>query len=122
MGQKSRELYPIGTNLYDGLLFNRNCTVDRQTDEVIQGNMVVSDIIPVSTDYQYTRSYRLYGVFNYDENHDYLGYQAGINNLSSSVISPLIAGTKYIRTIIHPAYINSNGYVIATGCWLKRTA
>ena len=120
MQSGNKELYPIGTDVYDGVLFTTNADVNAQ-GEVISGGYAVSDFIPVNTAYEYTRSYRLYTVYNYDEHYTYLGKQNGVNDLSSSVISALIAGTKYIRTRIHPVYIK-NGYVSQTNCWLKRTA
>lgn len=120
---KASELYPIGTNLYDGLLFQGGTAIDTNTGDVIQhSTQAASDFIEVSELYEYTRSYRLYGVFNYDANHNYLGYQSGVNNLGQSVISAFIPGTKYIRTIVLNGYLNDSGYIGNNNCWLKRTA
>ena len=121
MQESESELYPVGTDLYAGLEFQKNASVDRQTGEVVSGENAVSDYIEVSMQYEYTRSYRLYGVYNYDENHNLLGYQAGANDLNTSVILPFITGTKYIRTEVHTAYVTGN-YITQDRCWLKRTA
>lgn len=117
------ELYPVGTNVYDGVLFTTNASIDTQTGELITGGFGVSDYIEVRTAYEYTRSYRLYGVYCYDASHAYLGYLTRVNNLGESVIPSFWAGTRYIRTAVHNAYVNSQSHMIGQlGCWLKRTA
>lgn len=122
MGQKSNELYPVGTNVYSGVVFQVG-SLDRESGEIIDGDYAVSDFIPVSTDYQYTRSYRLYRVANYDASYNYLGYQNGVNDLGASVISAFLSGTKYIRVVVLKSYMNqSTGLIVQNGCWLKRTA
>lgn len=115
-------LYPVGTNVYDGLLFQKNVTVDRTTGEVTSGDMAVSDFIQVSEAFEYTRSYRLYYVYNYDAQKNYLGYQNGVNNLGTSVINSFIQGTKFIRTMVHPNYVSADGLIYQDGCELVRTA
>ena len=115
-------LYPVGTNVYDGLLFQKNVTVDRTTGKVTSGDMAVSDFIQVSEAFEYTRSYRLYYVYNYDAQKNYLGYQNGVNNLDTSVINSFIQGTKFIRTMVHPIYVSADGLIGQDGCKLVRTA
>lgn len=119
----SSELYPIGYNLYTNKIFSKNANIDLATGEVISGPYAVSPFLEVNTSYEYTRSYRLYGIFCYDENYNYLGRQPGVNDLNPSVLNPFITGTKYIRTIVLNAYVNNNSLlVMQDGCWLKRTA
>ena len=123
MMQSGKELYPVGTNLYDGALFDKGY-IDGKTGELVEDDSyyAVSGYIQVSTAYEYTRSYRLYGVFNYDANHNFLGYQGGVNNLGTSVINAFIPGTKYIRTEVHIAYLAKDGTIGNKACRLIRTA
>lgn len=118
------ELYPVGTNVYDGVTFQKGYIFDTETGEAqtTTNANALSGYIPVSELYQYTRSYRLYKVGNYDENYNYLGYQDGVSDTNTSVISSFVSGTKYIRTIINKSYVNDNGLVSQSACWLKRTA
>lgn len=116
-------LYPINENLYDGMVFLKDKTINNQTGEVQSGDYGVSDFIEVCELYEYTRSYRLYSVYCYDKNYNYLGVQSGVNDLNTSVINKFITGTKYIRTLVHTIYVNSTtGLIGQGGCWLKRTA
>lgn len=110
MGQKS-ELYPIGTNLYQGLLFPYSNKVYNNRGELVDNSSTVSceDYLEVDNTYTYEKSYRIYGLVMYDSQYNVIGFWSQ-NSLSVATI-PIVQGTKYIRVSIHEAYINSSGYI-----------
>ena len=56
MQSADAELYPVGTNIYDGIIFSQN-NIDRTTGELVQNStLAASDFLKVSTEYEYTRS------------------------------------------------------------------
>lgn len=113
-GALSGELYSIwtdiigrylGRNMNNGYgLFTPNSTISNTTGEVIAGaNAVCEAYLPVDESYTYIKSgYRIYGIWCYDENKNYLGNAGQMNNLTYGQILPkFIPGTKYIRTATH---------------------
>ena len=110
MGQKS-ELYPVGTNLYQGLLFPYLNKVYNNKGELVDYNSIVSceDYLEVDDTYTYEKSYRIYGLVMYDSQYNVIGFWSQ-NSLSVTTI-PIAQGTKYIRVSILGSYINSSGYI-----------
>lgn len=95
----------LGRNMKNGLgLFTPDSTISNTTGEVIAGgNAVCEAYLPVDESYTYIKSgYRIYGIWCYDENKNYLGNAGQMNNLTYGQILPkFIPGTKYIRTATH---------------------
>ena len=95
----------LGRNMSNGYgLFTPDSIISNTTGEVIAGgNAVCEAYLPVDESYTYIKSaYRIYGIWCYDENKNYLGNVGQMNNLTYGKILPkFIPGTKYIRVATH---------------------
>lgn len=95
----------LGRNMSNGNgLFTPDSTISSTTGEVVAGaNAVCEAYLPVDESYTYIKSgYRIYGVWCYDENKNYLGNAGVLNNLTYGLRLPkFIPGTKYIRVATH---------------------
>jgi hypothetical protein len=95
----------LGRNMSNGYgLFTPDSTISSTTGEVISGsNAVCEAYLPVDESYTYIKSsYRIYGIWCYDENKNYLGNAGQMNNLTYGLRLPkFIPGTKYIRVATH---------------------
>lgn len=95
----------LGRNMSNGQgLFTPNSTISSTTGEVIAGdNAVCEAYLPVDESYSYIKSgSRIYGIWCYDENKNYLGNAGQMNNLTYGRPLPkFIPGTRYIRVATH---------------------
>lgn len=100
----------LGRNMSNGYgLFTPDSTISNTTGEVIAGgNAVCEAYLPVDESYTYIKSgQRIYGIWCYDENKNYLGNAGALNNLTYGRPLPnFIPGTKYIRVATHNATNN----------------
>lgn len=95
----------LGRNMSNGQgLFTPDSTISNTTGEVIAGGNAAGEAyLPVDESYTYIKSgQRIYGVWCYDENKNYLGNAGQMNNLTYGQRLPtFIPGTKYIRVATH---------------------
>lgn len=120
------ELYPLWTDIV-GLYAGRNTTngkalyvtkhtISDITGEVIEsdGNSALYEYLQVRDDYTYCKNaYRLYGIWCYDADKNYIGRaqgDGGYNNTSWRILPQLPQGTHYIRIVTHEL---SNNYYLA---------
>lgn len=111
------DLYPIWTDIV-GLYAGRNTTngkapyvtnhfISDITGEVIEssGNSALYEYLQVSDNYTYCKNnYRLYGIWCYDADKNYIGRAQGdksYNNLNWKILPQLPQGTHYIRIVTH---------------------
>lgn len=109
------ELYGLWTDiigLYLGRdsalrgLFTPNTTISSSTGEVVtsSANATCEAYLLVDESYKYVKGGggRIYGLYCYDENKQYLGNAGQMNNTTNGGILPsFLPGTRYIRTVTH---------------------
>ena len=120
------ELYPLWTDIV-GLYAGRdttngdapyvtNHTISNITGEVIESdaNSALYEYLQVSDSYTYCKNkFRLYGIWCYDADKNYIGRaqgDGGYNNSLWKILPQLPQGTHYIRIVTHQL---SNNYGLA---------
>jgi hypothetical protein len=120
------DLYPLWTDIV-GLYAGRNTTngkapyvrnhvISDVTGEVVENNSnsVLYEYLRVSDNYTYCKNnYRLYGIWCYDADKNYIGRaqgDRGYNNLNWKILPQLPQGTHYIRIVTHQL---DNNYYLA---------
>lgn len=114
MGQKSNELYPIGTDIItkyigrnadDSFVGEKNVDINNRGEFVSGTQYYGSPVyLPISPSYRYEKSgYRLYKLTFYDKDYGFISQNTSnyYNNLTKMEITDIPSNAAYIRFVTH---------------------
>lgn len=113
IGQKSNELYPVGTdivtkyigrNAYGSFIGENNVSINSQ-GEFVSGAYYGSPVyLPINPSYRYKKNqYRIYEIAFYDEDFKFISptWSNKYNNLTQMEITDIPSNAAYIRFVTH---------------------
>jgi len=119
IGQKSNELYPVGTDIvtkYIGRNANGSFIGEKNVGLNAQGEFVSGDnygspvYLPISPSYRYEKSgNRLYYLTFYDNDYGFISQNRSnyYNNLTETEITDIPSNAAYIRFVTHGSAFNN---------------
>ena len=110
MGQKSNELYPVGTdivtkyigrNAYGSFIGEQNVDINSR-GEFVSGTFYGSPVyLPINPSYRYEKNgYRIYHLTFYDRDYGFIS-QTNYNTTAQMEITNIPSNAAYIRFVTH---------------------